>query len=64
MIFGMAAMTTLTSCERRAETVGEKIDDALDNRPAEGVRDAAEDAADAVKEAAKDTKEAVKDATN
>lgn len=63
VLFGAVLMSTLTSCERR-QSVGEKIDDALDNRPAEGLRDATEDAADAVKDAAKDTKDAIKDATN
>lgn len=63
MIFGTVAMSTLTSCERR-QSVGEKIDDALDNRPAEGLRDAAEDTKDSVKDAAQETKDAVKDATN
>jgi predicted AlkP superfamily pyrophosphatase or phosphodiesterase len=37
------------------------MDDALDRRPAEGVRDAIEDAADAVKDAAKDVKDTAKD---
>lgn len=53
----------LTSCERD-DSVGEKVDDALDRRPAEGVKDAAEDTKDAVKDAADETKDAVKDATN
>ena len=64
MIFGAVATTTLTSCEKKADTIGEKVDDALDQRPAEGVRDAAEDTKDAVKDAAHETKDAVKDATN
>ncbi|HSI62333.1 MAG TPA: hypothetical protein VLE43_04420 [Candidatus Saccharimonadia bacterium] len=54
---------SMTSCERD-NSVKEKVDDALDRRPAEGIKDAAEDAKDAVKDAAKETKEAVKDATN
>jgi F0F1-type ATP synthase membrane subunit b/b' len=54
---------SMTSCERD-DSVKEKVDDALDRRPAEGVKDAAEDAKDAVKDAAKETKDAVKDATN
>jgi hypothetical protein len=53
----------MTSCERN-ESLKEKVDDGLDRRPAEGVRDAAEDTGDAVKDAAKETKDAVKDATN
>lgn len=48
-----AAPLTLTSCKEKgpAEKVGEGIDDALDNRPAEKVQDAAEDIKDAVKDA-------------
>lgn len=53
----------MTSCERD-DTVKEKVDDALDRRPGEKVRDAGEDVKDAVKDAADDTKDAVKDATN
>ena len=57
--------TTLfvTSCEQR-KTLGDKVDDAMDNRPNEKVKDKAEDIGDAVKDAGKETKEAVKDATN
>ena len=50
--------------------VKEKIDDALDRRPNEGIKDAAEDIKDEakdighdVKDAAKDIKDDVKDAT-
>ena len=64
LLFTGLAVTTMTSCERKPETIGEKIDDALDNRPAEGARDTAEDVGDAVKDAASETKDAVKDATN
>jgi hypothetical protein len=50
------------ACEKKPETVGEKIgnkvDDALDRRPGEKVKDAGED----LKDAAKDAKDAVKDA--
>jgi len=53
----------MTSCERD-DTLKEKVDDALDRRPAEGLRDAGEDVKDAVKDAADDTKDAAKDATN
>jgi hypothetical protein len=47
----------VTSCERRegpAEEAGEAIDDALDQRPGEGLRDAAEDAADELEDAVDD----------
>ena len=53
-----------TSCEQRPKTLGEKIDDALDARPNEKLKDAGEDAADAAKDAAEGVKDAVKDATN
>jgi hypothetical protein len=56
----------LPSCEKAettSEKVGEKVDDALDRRPAEKLQDAAEDAGDAVKDAAEDVKDAVNDAT-
>jgi hypothetical protein len=53
----------MTSCERD-ESLKEKVNDGLDRRPNEGIKDAAEDTKDAVKDAAKGTKEAVKDATN
>lgn len=45
-----------------AEKLGAKVNDALDQRPAEGVRDAAEGAGDAIKDAAGEVKDAVKDA--
>lgn len=53
-----------TSCEQRPNTLGEKIDDALDNRPNEKLKDAGENAADAIEDAAESVKDAVKDATN
>jgi hypothetical protein len=64
MHYFIAAALSLTvlACERKPKTVGEKIgekvDDALDRRPAEKLRDAGED----VKDAAKDAKDAAKDA--
>ncbi|RBP47451.1 hypothetical protein DES53_101248 [Roseimicrobium gellanilyticum] len=54
---------TMTSCERD-KSLKEGVDDALDRRPAEGLKDAGEDVKDAVKDAAEETKDAVKDATN
>jgi hypothetical protein len=60
-----------TSCEDRPKTLGEKIEDGLDTRPNEGLKDAGEDVQDGVKDAgegikdaANETKDAVKDATN
>jgi hypothetical protein len=65
-------LLTVVACEPKDQTTGEKVkdkvNDALDNRPNEGLRDAGEDirdgakdAGDAVKDAAKDVKEGVKD---
>ena len=61
-----ATLFALTACEPKqttSEKVKDKVNDALDRRPGEKVRDAAEDTKDAVKDAAKDIKGAVKDAT-
>lgn len=61
-----AALLGLAGCEPRqtaTEKVKGKFDDALDRRPGEKVRDAAEDTRDAVKDAARDLKGAAKDAT-
>jgi hypothetical protein len=44
---GLSAITS-TSCERKPKTLGEKIDDALDARPHEKLKDTVEDAKDAV----------------
>ena len=45
LLFGLSL--PLVSCERRSETLGEKVeervDDGLDRRPAEGIRDVGED---------------------
>lgn len=40
-----------TSCEERPKTLGEKIEDGLDARPNEKLKDTAEDAKEAVKDA-------------
>ena len=65
-----ASCGLLSSCKEKPKTLGEKIDDALDARSNEKLKDAAEDLQDAardakkgIKDAAKDVKEAVKDAT-
>ena len=58
MFLATATIGGLTSCERKPKTIGEKIDDALDTRPNEKIKDAGED----LKDAAKDAGEAVKDA--
>lgn len=72
-LFAAASLALIPACERKespAPEVKEKIDDALDRRPNEGVRDAAEDVKDAakdvgedIKDAGKEIKEDVKDAT-
>lgn len=61
ILAAVAALLVLSACEKKNAQDGVK--DALDSRPAEKVRDAAEDTKDAVKGAAKDAKDAVKDAT-
>ncbi len=66
-----ASLAALPACERReSPEVKEKIDDALDRRPNEGIRDAAEDVKDTakdvgddLKDAGKEIKEDVQDAT-
>lgn len=58
LILATATIGGLTSCEKKPKTIGEKIDDALDARPNEKLKDAGEDLKDAVH----DAKEAVKDA--
>ena len=60
-----AALLAQSACEKQPIRGNTKdgVNDALDRRPGENVRDAAEDAADAVKEAGKDVKDAVKEST-
>jgi len=64
----IVAATALASqaCEERTTSgkIGNAVDDALDRRPGEKVRDAAEDAGDTLKKAGEDAKDAAKDATN
>lgn len=70
-LFAAATFAILPACEKHeTPNVKEKVDDALDRRPneklkdaGEDVKDAAKDAADDVKDAAKDIKDDVKDAT-
>jgi len=61
----LAAIFAPLGCDQGSTNVNRKdgVKDALDTRPAEGARDAAEDATDSVKRGAKDTKDAVNDAT-
>ena len=67
LLIALATFLVLPACEQDKPVTGKAkdgINDALDRRPGEKVRDAAEDAADALKDAGKEAKEAVKDATN
>ena len=40
-----------TSCERKPKTIGDKVDDALDARPNEKLKDAGENIKDAARDA-------------
>jgi len=63
----VATLFALSACdqpETTSEKVGDKIDDALDRRPGEEVRDVAEDAADKVEDTAGEIKDAIKDQGN
>lgn len=51
--FTALLVTALPSCSERkgpGEKIGEAIDDATDSRPAEGIKDAAENVEDALKD--------------
>lgn len=62
LLLVVAALLTLPACEKQTPTEKAKdaVNDALDRRPGEPIRDAAEDVKDGVKDAAKDVKNAVK----
>lgn len=49
IMIALAATMAFSACKK--ETIGGKIDDAMDNRPAEKVQDKVEDVKDAVKDA-------------
>ena len=51
---------TFTSCERKPESVGDKVKDGLDMRPNEKLKDAGEDIKDAAGDAADAVKVAVR----
>ena len=71
LLLAATTLLALPACERKqttSEKIKDKVDDALDRRPGEKIRDAGEDlkdaakdARDGVKDAAKDLKDAVKD---
>jgi hypothetical protein len=56
-ILSVALFVSVTACEKKPKTplekVEDKVNDGLDRRPGEKVRDAAEDASDKVKDAVK-----------
>lgn len=61
-LFAAATFAILPACEKHeTPNVKEKVDDALDRRPNEKLKDAGEDAKDAAKDAADDVKDAAKD---
>ena len=63
----IAALMMLSACDQNkadSSAVKDNVDDILDQRPGEKVRDAAEDAGDKLKGAGKEIKETIKDATN
>ena len=67
LLLMMSVFLFLSACDQTrspADKVIDNTNDALDRRPNEKMRDAAEDASDGVKGAGKNIKEAIKDATN
>jgi len=57
----------LSACDQNkadSSAIKDNVDDILDQRPGEKVRDAVEDVSDKVKGAGKEIKETIKDATN
>lgn len=63
----IAALIALSACDQNkadSSAAKDNVDDILDRRPGEKVRDAAEDAGDKLKGAGKEIKETIKDATN
>ena len=62
-----AAILVLPACDQSqtgTDKVMNKVDDALDRRPGEKVRDAAEDIGSELEDAGGEIKESVKDVTN
>jgi hypothetical protein len=60
LLIAIPLMFTLAACDQKpastTEQIKDKVNDALDNRPHENIRDAAEDLSDGVKDAADDLK--------
>lgn len=66
LLFALPFVLALGACDKApspSSNAQNSLNDALDRRPNEKLRDAAEDTSDAVKRAAGDVKDAVKDAT-
>lgn len=66
ILLTLACVLAVSACDRKptpSETVKDKINDALDRRPAEGVRDAVEDVGDALKDAGDDASKNLKEVT-
>lgn len=62
IIFGTGmSCIVFTGCEEKPKSIGERIEDGLDTRPNEKLKDAGEDIKDGVKDAADEVKDAVKD---
>lgn len=62
-----ASVMVLPACDQPktgTEKVMDNVNDALDRRPNEKVRDTVEDASDNLEDIGKDIKDSVKDATN
>lgn len=66
ILLTLACVLAVSACDRKptpSETVKDKINDALDRRPAEGVQDAVEDVGDTLKEAGDDASRNLKEVT-
>jgi hypothetical protein len=64
LLIVLALVFAIAACEQKppsaSEQIKDKVNDALDRRPNEKLKDAAEDIRDGAKAAAKDLKEATK----
>lgn len=63
----VATILVLPACDRTqtgTEKVTDNVNDALDRRPGEKIRDTAEDAGDNLEDAGKEIKEGIDDATD
>ena len=60
LFFALPLLLTLSACEQKpastTDQIKDKINDALDNRSHENIRDAAEDLSDGVEDAAEELK--------